>query len=215
MKPEMPDHATEPRAREQQHKPPAREASLAAGPFSPDQLREFVAAKARSTKLRRAASVATFGGWTTAVFSGLTILTGFLSPSAILLGIGMAVVSFNEFRGSAMLKRFDARAPRRLALNQLAFGAMLVAYGLWCVVAALSGPVISAPHTGEARVDAMLGDIGRLERTLSIAVSLVVAAFGVVGPGLAAWYYFTRAGAMRTFLRATPPWTVELMRAAA
>ena len=45
------------------------------------------------------------------------------------LGAGMSVIALVEFRGVAHLKRLDVTAPRRLALNQLAFCVGLFLYG--------------------------------------------------------------------------------------
>lgn len=50
---------------------------------------------------------------------------------AFLLGADMGVVVYVEFRGAAILKRFDAAAPRKLGWNQIGFGALLIAYAVW------------------------------------------------------------------------------------
>src|SRR3954454_10851234 len=71
--------------------------------LSARQLSDLLEAKPRAAKLLRAAGVASFDGWMTAIFAGVTILTGLTNASSLLLGSGMAVVAFVEFRGAARL----------------------------------------------------------------------------------------------------------------
>jgi hypothetical protein len=66
--------------------------------------------------------------------------------------------------------------------------------------------------TGDAKMDAM---ISRLNIALAWGIYGGVAVIGVVGPGLTAWYYFTRGKVVRAVLDQTPDWVIHTMRAAA
>ncbi len=110
--------------------------------LTPEQLEAIGLARHQGRKIGRAASVATFSGWSMACFAGLTLLSGlfFFSLPALLLGIGMSVIAYVELRGARRLRRFDLGAPRQLGLNQIALGVLLFGYGLWGLLHALFGP---------------------------------------------------------------------------
>jgi hypothetical protein len=65
--------------------------------------------------------------------------------------------------------------------------------------------------TGDAEMDAMMGN---LYGSLSYVLYGGVAVVGVVGPGLTAWYYFTREKLVRKMVEETPAWVIAAMRAA-
>jgi len=58
----------------------------------------------------------------------------------------------------------------------------------------------------------MLGGIGGLYKTMSIAVYGALIVGTLIFQGLNSIYYFTRAKLLRAYLAETPPWVVELQR---
>src|SRR5689334_14635311 len=110
--------------------PIASRSTQPAGGFSPtpEHLAQIAAARSASAKIRRATNVALTGGWVTGTFAAITIVSSLTSPVALALGVGMAFVSYFEFHGAGELKRLEPRAPKRLALNQIAFGVLLFLY---------------------------------------------------------------------------------------
>lgn len=185
----------------------------AASPLTRDHFRILDEARRRARKVRRGASVARVSGWLTAVFAAITILGSLTSPVGLALGIGMAIVAWNEFRGSSLLLAFDARGPSRLATGQIILGVMLVAYA----GAGLAGSILAPPAapTPDPQVNEMLAeiDLDGLYRTLNIGMYTAVAISGLLVPGLTAFYYRTRAWGLRDFLGHAPPWAVEALRA--
>ncbi len=96
------------------------------GPLTPEQQQELADAGQRANALTRAGKIAAFNGWTIGAFAAITLVFGLASPVALVLGIGMAVVARNEFRGRALLRGFDSAGPMLLARNQLGFMALII-----------------------------------------------------------------------------------------
>ena len=185
------------------------------GPLSADHLRALSDARIRARKVRRAANVATFSGWTLAVFAAITLLSVLFGDfMSLLLGIGLSVVAYNELRGGAMLRRLDAAGARRLGYNQFALGVMIVGYAAWSLLSALSNPVVGTPAgaTGDPKMDALLL---RLNVALAWGLYGGIGVAGLVATGLTALYYFTRGRCVRAVLDQTPHWVIHAMRASA
>ena len=100
------------------------------GPLSPEQQRQLAQANQRARKVLSAARVATFNGWTIGSIAGFSLLFGLFSRTALVMGIAMGIVAWNEFRGRALLRAFDPAGPRLLGKNQLGFLAVIVGYCL-------------------------------------------------------------------------------------
>lgn len=192
---------------------PTLPAAAESSPLTSDHFIVLADARQRARKVFRAASTATMSGWTTALFAAVTILFGLTDPLSLLLGAGMGAIAYNEFRGAALLRKFDLRAPNRLAIGQLAFGALIVGYAGWSIIGAVRGP--SASGSSDPQVDAMLADmkVDGLVRTLSVALYAGVGLVGALVPGLTALYYRTRARHIRKFLSETPDWAVRAIQA--
>lgn len=196
-------------------------------PLSAENLRELGEAKRRAKKVRRAAAVAAFSGWSMAVFAALSLMFAILSDwTAWAVGIGLAVIAWNELRGAGMLRRIEPRGARVLGWNQVALGFLIVGYAGWSLYSAARGNGVSAMlsgggGSGGGGMAGMIGDpqmeqmVKELATTLTCVVYGSVAVVGVVVPGLTAIYYFTREAIVRRMIAGTPAWAVEAMRAAA
>ena len=203
--------------------PPAMPAS--AGPLTVEHMQQLATADMRAKKLRSAAGVAMFNGITIAIFSGLSLLWGLgelaidgfnlgkLDWETFIVGAGLGVLAWNELRGRTLLRQFEPRATRVLGLNQLALLGLIVAYAAWMLGKALLGP---NPYDEIIRREPMaadmLGGIGGLYKTMSIAVYGALIVGTLIFQGLNAIYYFTRAKLLRGYLAETPAWVVELQR---
>lgn len=181
--------------------------------LTPQQLASLVVASRRAKKVRRCATVATLGGWTTGAFGLISLVFLPLSFSwpGVLICVGLIAVAVGEFRGGAMVRRFDPRGASALAWNQGLLGASLVAYSVWSLIAGLSAGVPAAGLSGDPQVDAMVAEITRL---VNFGVYGTLAAVGVVMPGLTAWYYASRKRHIAAFRQGTDATVVELLRAA-
>jgi len=164
----------------------------------------------------RAATVASLSGWSCAILGGITAIFGVFSATSLVLGLGLMAAGIIELRGSAALRRFDLSAPRRLGFNQIALGAMLIAYAGWNIHAALTGP---NPYDEYLRagseISQTLQPLANLQRVVTVAFYVAVMAGSLAAQGAMAAYYFTRRSHVAAYLKSTPDWAVETLRIAA
>jgi len=191
-----------------------------AAPLTAEQLDQLAHAKLRAKKVRKAGCVAMANGYTLAVFSGgsflfavASVMFGELDVIGLVMGVGLALVAWNEFRGRAMLLRFELRGCRVLGWNQLGLMAMVIGYAAWMLGKALWGanPYEDA-MAREATLTGPLGSIGQLYKTISLAIYCGLIAGTLIFQGLNSLYYFTRRKHVEAYLRKTPEWVVELQR---
>lgn len=188
-----------------------------AGPapaLSPEHLRQLAEAQQRAKPVRRAIAIAKFDAWTVGIFGALTLLLGVFTIAGWLLGGTLLAVAFIEIRAARDLARMDARAPRRLGLNQIALGAALLTYamfGLWNVLYGpdpLAETLRQAPEAAE-----MLAPYSDLIRLTGIAIYAGVACVAIFAQGGMALYYFSRTKHVRAYLAQTPQWLIDFLRA--
>ncbi len=197
---------------------PSQPDTPSAGPLSDHHLAQLGAAKQASRRLRRTASIARASAWTSGVFGGITLLgVLFGDLTSLVLGAALLVIAIREGRLATRLTLLDPRAPRALALGQVALGVVVVVYSLWQTYHAMHSNGLSSANQpiGDPQVDAMLGDIGRQTKMLTIGFYACVALGGGAATGLMALYYHRRTAALRTFLAQTPAWVVQVMRTGA
>jgi len=184
--------------------------------LSDEQLRAVSDAQRRALKIRRAISVAKFDGWTTAIFGGATLLFGLVSFSwvGLLLGAGMLTVAYVEFRGAKRLRHLDPTAPKTLALNQVFFGALLIAYALYSLWGVYhdTSPLLEEIK-GSREMANLMVDARSLAQMVGLLVYGTLVAVGVFGQGGTALYYLSRRKYIDAYLRDTPTWIVDAQRA--
>ena len=179
-------------------------------PLSEEQRAELARANERAAKILRAARIAAFNGWTIGAFAVVTLLFGLFSPTALLVGLGLGAVAWNEFRGRRLLRELDPAGPRLLWKNQVGFLALIVVYCLWSIYGALHHP---SPQLAE--LETTLGVEASLITNVVVAVYLGAIALSVLLLGLNARYYRARVGQLEAYLEETPGWIVELQRSTA
>jgi len=185
-----------------------------------EQLNQLAQAKLRAKKVRRAATVATTNGYLLSVFSGgsfllaaVSLLFGEFNVVGLVMGVGLALVAWNEFRGRAMLRRFEPRGCRVLGWNQLGLMALVIGYAAWMLARALWGANPYAElMTDDAALAGPLGSMGQLYETVALAVYGGLIAGTLIFQGLNSLYYFTRRKHVEAYLSETPEWVVELQR---
>ena len=177
------------------------------GPLSDEQKDQLASANQRASKVLGAAKVATFNGWTIGGFAAITLLFAIFSVTALLVGSGMAVVAWNEFRGQKMLRRFDALGPRLLGRNQLGFMGLIVGYCLWSIYHTISNPIAEVEG-----LEMLTAEVGDLVTNLTVAVYAGAIFVSLLVQGLNARYYFTRTKVIEEYVAETPSWIVEMQR---
>ncbi|MFC1659905.1 hypothetical protein ACFL3S_00385 [Gemmatimonadota bacterium] len=178
-----------------------------ASPLSEEEKREFFRAGEKARSILKAERAATFNGCTIGFFAALTLLFSLSSPITALLGFGMAVVAWNEFRGREMIRHLDSRGPQLLGRNQLGFMALLIVYCLWSIARTRTHSL-----AGMEELEEVLGPVEDLAKTLAIYFYASVIVLTAVFQGLMARYYFARVGMMDAYMKDTPAWIVDLQR---
>ena len=187
--------------------PPASTTTTDEGPLSRDQREQLALANRRAKKVLGAAKVAAFNGWSIGLFAAISLLFAFFSFTALVMGIGLAVVARNEFRGRDLLRSFSPHGPRLLGRNQLGFMGLLTVYCLWSIYGTLTNPI-----TEIEGMETLAEAAGDLVTNLTVAVYSAVIVVSVLVQGLNARYYFVRARLVEDYVRETPEWIVELQR---
>jgi len=182
-------------------------------PLRPEHLGRIAEASRRARKVRRAVGVARFSGWVMAVFAVLSLLGGVWDLSVLLLGIGLALSAFNEFRGGARLRAFDPTGARVLAWNQLLVALVIGGYCGWALWSSLRGPSELSAQLAAAGVSDP--GIDRLARGISVMIYGSAIVLTMLYQSVMAGYYATRKRHVRGYLDTTEAWIVEVQRAAA
>lgn len=176
-------------------------------PLSPEQRQQLANAGDRSSKILAAAKIAAFNGWTIGFFAVVSLLFAFFSLTALVMGLGLGWIAWNEFKGRDRIRAFDPTAPTFLGKNQLGFMSLVTVYALWSIYLTLTEPI---PHLDE--IEEALGPIGDLVTSITISVYLVVILLTVLFQGLNARYYFARKKMIAEYLSETPDWIVDIQR---
>ena len=117
-----------------------------------DHYRELADAKLRFKKVRAAARVAAFNGWTIGVIAALSSPLALFSVAGLVMAAGFTIIAYLEFRGRRRLLQYDPSAATLLGWNQIGLLTLIVVYCLWQLWAGLSGPSpLAAELEGTAR----------------------------------------------------------------
>jgi hypothetical protein len=196
-------------------------APASAGPLTVEHMRQLSAADVRARKLRSAAGVAKFNGITIGVFGGLSLLiaavelaTGSFDWLGFVMGIGLSIVAWNEFRGRKLLQQFQMRATPLLGWNQVGLMVLIVAYAAWMLYQTATGHTDfeqAVRQQGLGGSD-IIGSMSAMVKSMTELVYELLIGLTIIFQGLNSIYYFTRAKLLRGYLAETPPWVVELQR---
>lgn len=192
---------------------PATPALPASGPLSEEHFRALSEARIRARKVRRAAAVAVTSGWSMLFFAMLTLLGGLLGDLAsLIMGIGLAALSVNELIGASMIRALQPAGARRLGVNQLVLGALLIAYAGWSLWTNLNSQSMGELSDELAADPQMQAVVGQVSTMVTWGLYGGMAVFGLVVPGLTSIYYFSRGRMILSVIESTPTWVIETMR---
>jgi hypothetical protein len=186
------------------------------GPLTLEHRQEFALARQRAKTIRKAAAIASFNAWATALVAALSVPFAFFSWSGLVTTVALCLVAGNEFRGRRRLLQFEPSAAAILGWNQLGLLALIVAYCVWSMYTSLHGAgSVTAQLEAFSDVDSALGALDGVD---ALVQHLVVVLYGsvivlsIVCQGLNALYYFTRRKYVETYVAETPAWIRELQR---
>jgi hypothetical protein len=178
-----------------------------ANPLSAEQQQQLAKAGERAKKIIAATKVATFNTWTIGAFAIISLLFAFSSLTALIMGLGLGWIAWNEFKGKTRLLTFDPTAPAFLGNNQLALMSLIVIYALVSIYRTLTEPI---PQLAE--IEEVLGPVGDIFTSITVYVYVAVIVLTVIFQGLNARYYFARKRMLAKYLSETPDWIVDLQR---
>ncbi len=193
----------------------------AAGPLTAEHMQQLAAADIRARKLRKAAGLAKFNGITIGAFGGLSLLIAVCELAAgsfdwlgLVMGTGLSIVAWNEFRGRKLLQQFQTRAAPLLGWNQVGLMVLIVAYAAWMLYQTATGhtdfdQAIRQQGLGGSDI---IGSMSATVKSMTELVYKLLIALTIIFQGGNALYYFTRAKLLRAYLAETPAWVVELQR---
>lgn len=145
-------------------------------------------------KIRRAAFVAAFNGWTIGACMAISLIVTIYSFSVVglLISAALAIVTVVEFRGRRRLLQFDPAACAMLGWNQFAFMSVIVAYCGWRLWEVYRQPELPieypGPFVSRADWDLVVELLGPILMITYIAIIVAT----ILAQGGNAIYYFTR-----------------------
>lgn len=194
------------------------------GPLDARDLAVLSSAAERMRALRRVTRLALANGWGFAACALFCLPFAAFDAALLPVVIVLGAAAFVELRGAIMLRRCDLRAPRWLALNQLA---LLGAIAVYCAIgaaSALHAPSPAAQLRGAAPdvFDQLQGSMpgltagnGAIDSAYHVLVLTfygAVFAASVLYQGGCAYYYRSRAALLRAHVSETPAWVLEVER---
>jgi hypothetical protein len=190
-------------------------------PLDEAQLSTLAQTRAVRRKLRLANFIAgsnVLGLGVCAIFS---VAFGLLDVSLSPIGLALGILAWNEERGRRQLLAADVRAPRRLAINQVALFIAVLMYCGYSAYVAFTGPnIMDAVLSTHPEFSEVLGEgtalggtssdeLRQWGRTVALLVYGAIAAGSLLVQGLTALYYRSLQPTVET-LAAAPPWAREM-----
>ena len=181
-----------------------------------DQLAQF---SKRVHPVEKCIGYAGFSGW-------MTLLTGVISmPFALhnspmlIFVILIAGIGTRELSLRRSLKMLDMKAPKKLALNQVMLGGLLIGYAVF-MLASPVGPGLVEKTMKTMKTDPMLQSAPELSGTFDdliafekiatamIYVSMILIAFAFQGS--TALYYLLKGKKLKKLHKHTPHWVIRV-----
>jgi hypothetical protein len=188
-------------------------AQIPAGPLTSEHHHELTLAKGRAKSIRKAANVAAFNGWATAIIAALSAPFALFSVAGFLVAAGLAFVAHNEFRGRRRLLDRDPSSATFLGWNQVGLFALIAVYCLWMLFTSYGS--FASELQAKPELESALGPLDEFEglyRVIVVGFYGTVITLSAIFQGLNALYYFTRRKYVNAYLRETPAWVQEIER---
>ncbi len=141
------------------------------------------------------------------MFGGLSLMTGLLSLTGVVIGAALLAFSWNEFRGRKFLRKLDVQGPRILAWNQIGLAVGVFVYCGWSANRAWV-----QRGTELAQLEAALGVSAADVAALTVLVYAIVFVVTAVVLAFTARYHFVRGRRLEQYLEETPGWVVDIQR---
>ncbi len=191
-------------------------ASASDGPLTQEHHRQLALANERVKRIRKAAHVAAFNGWTMGIFAAASAPFALFGMAGFVVTVGLSVIAYNEFQGRKRLLQFDPSSSTLLGWNQVALLTLIIVYCLWMLFTGLNGAgPFAAEIEANPEIAATIGSldgIDHLYKVFVVAVYGTVIVLSTIFQGLNALYYFTRRKHIEAFVHETPGWVLDVQR---
>ena len=186
------------------------------GPLSEHDFNVLARVGERSRALRRASALSTTNGSSLLVCAFATLLCAPFYPWLLCTALVLGASGFAELRGGRMLRKLDLRAPRWLAINQLA---LLGVIAIYCGVQIASGlrassglqdvtgayPDLAGPtHDALQSIGVGADTVDSLYRGALVVFYGAVFGVSALYQGGCAYYYAKRGALLRAQRREAP-----------
>lgn len=193
-------------------------------PLSIADYEKLELAARQSKKIRTAAAVAAFNGYTFTILAGFSamfviggIAMGDIDWLGIIVTAGLGALGYNELRGRRMLLDFNPAAARMLGWNQIALIILITSYCACKLVMVYGGNnEMDRELSSSPSVKNVMGNsLGDLYKNLNLLLYGSVIVLSVIFQGINSIYYFTRKKIIEAYIRKTSKWVIEVQRRAA
>jgi hypothetical protein len=190
-------------------------------PLNDSQLSILAQAREARRKLRFGGLIALGNGVGLGLCAVLSLGSGLLELSLSPVGLALGALAWNEQRGRRLLLDADARAPRRLAMNQILLFIVVLIYCAHAAYTAWTGPnLLDAVLKDNRELSEALGEavasagtsadeLSQWSRAAALLVYGAIVLGSLVVQGLTAWYYSSLRAAVEA-LAAAAPWARAL-----
>lgn len=169
--------------------------------------------------IRKATAYARFSGWCTLLAGVISVLFSLGSLPGMVLGGVLAAIGMRELGLARRLARFEMGAPGALALNQIAFGIVLIGYAGYKIVTMGSGDgVIAGTLSADPTIATMpelagtMDQLNQIEYLLNIGVAGGLILVALVVQGGTALYYFSKRKPLAKLNTHAPDWVLRVHR---
>lgn len=197
------------------HTPTARHDG--GSPLSDVHLRMLGTSVQIAKPIRKATAYARFSGWCTLLAGVISVLLSLGSLPGMLLGGVLAGIGMRELGLARRLARFETGVPAALALNQIAFGIVLIGYAGYKIVTMDSGDgVIAGTLAADPTIATMpelagtMDQLNQIEYLLNIGVAGGLILVALIVQGGTALYYFGKRKPLAKLNTHAPEWVLRV-----
>lgn len=178
-----------------------------------DQLAKF---SKRVRPIEKCIGYAGFSGWLT-LLAGVVSLPFALSDSPMLVFlIIIAAIGTRELSLRRALKNLDAKAPKKLAMNQVILGSLLIAYAVFKLMAPAGPGLVESTMSTDPmlqnapELSGTFDDLIAFEKIATAMIYVTMIFVAVFFQGSTALYYLMKSSKLKKLHKHTPYWVIRV-----
>jgi len=185
-------------------------------PLSDAQFDQIRRGTELAKSIEKAVRYAHFSGWTTLLAGVVSIPFAFGNTPMLIFTVALAGVGTRELTLRRSLKVLDQSAPKKLAINQLVLGGLLILYAIFMLVSAPAQTMVESAMqkdpmmSSTPEISGMMDDMVVLERFATAMMYVGMIVLAVFFQGGTALYYYRKGGKLKKLHAQTPDWVVRV-----